>query len=241
MELTELDILHGIFTSLFVLISLIVGLRILFKYFEHKRKELITVGIAWIGISTPWMGNSLSFLLYISFGLTLDLFSYLFIENFFVPIALVCWIYSFSKLVYPKLSTKLTILFGVICIVYEIFLITSLILKPEIIGALEGKFDVNHTIAANLFKVFAIIIVLITGVIFGNRLMRSDEPTTKWKGRFFQIAMLSFAIGAMLDAILTLTPLELVLVRLLLISSAIEYYLGFFLPEKVANMLIKQE
>ncbi len=49
-QLTELDILHGIFTSLFVLISLIVGLRILFKYFEHKRKELITVGIAWIGI-----------------------------------------------------------------------------------------------------------------------------------------------------------------------------------------------
>ncbi len=186
------------------------------------------------------MGNSFSFLLYISFGLTLDLYSYLFIENFFVPIALICWIYSFSKLVYPK-STKLNILFGVICIVHEIFLITSLILNPGIIGTLEGKFDANHTIIANIFRVFAIITVLITGVIFGKRLMRSDEPTTKWKGRFFQIAMISFTIGAMLDAILTFTPLELVLVRLLLISSAIEYYLGFFLPENVANLLIKHE
>jgi len=71
--------------------------------------------------------------------------------------------------------------------------------------------------------------------------MSSEDPSIQWKGRFMLIAMISFAVGAFLDAVLTFTPLELVLVRLLLISSSIEYYLGFFLPNSIANRLIKKE
>jgi len=242
-ELSELDILHGIFTTIFVVISLLVGLRILLKYFEHKRTELVAVGIAWMGISTPWIGNSLSFLLYVLAGYKLELFPYLFMENVFIPLAILCWIYAFSTLVYPRLVKKMTVVIGVICLIYEIFLIAALIINPEIIGTLgeEGMFDSSHTIIPNIFRVFGIFIVLITGTIFARKSMTSEDPSTQWKGRFLLIAMISFAIGAFLDAVLTFTPLELVLVRLLLISSSIEYYLGFFLPDSIASRLIKKD
>ena len=239
-EISELDILHGIFTTLFVIISLLVGIRILLKYFKYKRREYITVGLAWMGISTPWLGNSLSFLMYILIGYRLELFPYLFIENIFIPLALLCWIYSFSTLVYPRLVKKMTIGFSVICIPYEIFLIIILIINPEIIGTLEGMFDSKHTIIPNIFRVFAIFVVLITGILFARESMKSEDPSIQWKGRFFLIGMISFAVGAFLDAVLTFTPLELVLVRLLLISSSIEYYLGFFLPDSITNRLIKK-
>ncbi len=240
-ELSELDILHGIFTTIFVVISLLVGLRILLKYFEHKRTELIAVGVSWMGISTPWIGNSLSFLLYVLAGYRLELFPYLFMENAFIPLAIICWIYAFSTLVYPRLVKKMTVSIGVICLIYEIFLIAALIINPEIIGTLEGMFDSSHTIIPNIFRIFGIFIVLITGTIFARKSMTSEDPSVHWKGKFLLIAMISFAVGAFLDAILTFTPLELVLVRLLLISSSIEYYLGFFLPDSIAKRLIKKD
>ncbi len=240
-ELSELDILHGIFTTLFVVISLLVSLRILLKYFEHRRNELITVGLAWMGISTPWLGNSLSFLMYVLIGYRLELVPYLFMENVFIPLALLCWIYSFSMLVYPRSVKKITICFSVICIPFEIFLIIMLIINPEFIGTLEGMFDSKHTIIPNIFRVFAIFVVLITGILFARESMKSEDKSVQWKGRFFLIGMISFAVGAFLDAVLTFTPLELVLVRLLLISSSIEYYLGFFLPDAIANRLIKKD
>jgi len=135
-ELSELDILHGLFTTIFVVISLLVGLRILLKYFEHRRTELVAVGIAWMGISTPWIGNSLSFLLYVLAGYKLELFPYLFMENVFIPLAIICWMYAFSTLVYPRLVKKITVVFAIICLIYEVFLIVALILNPEIIGTL---------------------------------------------------------------------------------------------------------
>lgn len=47
-------------------------------------------------------------------------------------------------------------------------------------------------------------------------------------------------MGALLDVVLDFTPIELILVRLLLVSRAIEYYLGFFLPNFVAKRLLKE-
>ena len=241
-QLSGLDLLHGIFTLLFVIISLLVGIRILLKAFEVSfgRREYIAVGIAWMSISTPWFGNSFSFLLFVIFGYRLELVPYLFLENVFIPLAIICWIYAFSTLVYPNSVKKMTLIFGVICIAYEIYLIANLILNPGNIGTLEGNFDSSHTLIPNLFKIFGIIVVLITGVIFAKKSMNADDKSTQWNGRFLLIAMISFTVGAFLDVVLSVSPIELIIVRLILISSAIEYYLGFFLPNSVAKRLLKE-
>jgi hypothetical protein len=47
-------------------------------------------------------------------------------------------------------------------------------------------------------------------------------------------------IGAALEATFLLGPLELILVRALLISGSIEFYFGSFLPKPLAKLLIKE-
>jgi hypothetical protein len=58
------EILYGILSVIFVFIAIIIGLRILTKYFELKMKELITVGLALIFLSSAWWGSAFSFLGY---------------------------------------------------------------------------------------------------------------------------------------------------------------------------------
>ncbi|MFX1337919.1 MAG: hypothetical protein ACFFDK_04865, partial [Promethearchaeota archaeon] len=65
-------------------------------------------------------------------------------------------------------------------------------------------------------------------------------PKNRWKGRFILIAFISFTIAALFDVGLPVTPATLVIARLILISSSFLFYLGFFLPDKIANLLIKE-
>ncbi|MFX0073637.1 MAG: hypothetical protein ACFFAO_21375, partial [Candidatus Hermodarchaeota archaeon] len=59
------------------------------------------------------------------------------------------------------------------------------------------------------------------------------------KGKLLLIAVISFCIGGFLDASMPTTALTLILFRLLLISSAIEFYWGFILPSWMKNRLLK--
>ena len=108
-------------------------------------------------------------------------------------------------------------------------------MDPSAIGTLQGKFYYQPKLWTMAFQIFAIITTFITGVIFSKNSMASDDPRIKLKGKFLLIAFFSFTIGGALDALLPFTPFTLVLVRLILISSAIEYYLGFLLPKRFSR------
>jgi flagellar biosynthesis protein FliQ len=67
--------------------------------------------------------------------------------------------------------------------------------------------------------------------------MRAEEELVKWKGRFLLIAFLLFIVGAIFDAVIELNEITIIVIRLILIFSAIGYYLGFFLPDRIAQIL----
>lgn len=85
-----------------------------------------------------------------------------------------------------------------------------------------------------------IFIVIITGVLFAKRSMKSSDPRIQWRGKFLLLAFSSFAVSGIIDATFDLTAILVVIVRVLLISSAIEYYLGFLLPKRLEKWLIKE-
>ena len=87
-ELTELEIINGISSTIIVAVSMAVGLRLSLKFFKHKIKVLLTMGFAWILLFAHWWGNSLSFILYILIGFELDLFIYITMEHIFMPLTL---------------------------------------------------------------------------------------------------------------------------------------------------------
>lgn len=84
-ELNEYQLYNGIFSTIFVVISVIIGLRILLRYSKFEKKELITVGLTWIFLSSPWWSAVYVFwgaLFNIEFEVIFNIFiTYAFIPN----------------------------------------------------------------------------------------------------------------------------------------------------------------
>ncbi|MBD3195941.1 MAG: hypothetical protein GF317_12840 [Candidatus Lokiarchaeota archaeon] len=240
-SLNAIEITHGVATFIYVIFSILIGIRFLTKYVSLKRKELITVGLAWIFLSSAWWGSSFSFLSIVLFNQPIQGFIFFFIANAFIPVAVVCWIYSFLKIIYPDLIKIGTILILVLSIAYEIILLYFLF-QPEstyplYIGEIKETFYYQPSLLTMLFQVLALLVSAITGFIFSIKSMKSDEPVVKWKGRFLLIAFSAFTIGSLFDALITLDQITIVIVRVILLISSIAYYLGFLLPDQLAEML----
>ncbi|MBD3253756.1 MAG: hypothetical protein GF383_01620 [Candidatus Lokiarchaeota archaeon] len=240
-SLTQLELSLGLFTFIWTLISLLVGVRIFSKYFSQKQKELLTVGLAWIFLSSAWWGSAFSFLSIIISNQPLDTFSFLFLGNFFLPIAICCWIYSFCNLGFPSIKKILLPVYLVICVIFDIFLLVFLFTDPRIVGSVEGNFYSQPNLFALVFQLFAAATTIVTGLIFSIDSIKSDDSKVKLKGKFLLLAFVSFTIGALFDAAIPLNIVSLVIVRLILISSGIEYYLGFLMPDKLAKALLKSK
>ncbi len=71
--------------------------------------------------------------------------------------------------------------------------------------------------------------------------MKAEDPKIQWRGRFLLLAFLSLTFGSFLDILTADNAFILVFIRLLLMASAVEYYFSFFLPNKLANLLIKDK
>ncbi len=232
--------IHGTFTLIFVIISLLVGIRILLKYISFQKKEMITVGLTWIFMSSGWWGSAFSFLSILLVQQPLNSVIYVLIGNAFIPIAIICWIYSFTSLAYPQLKKKLLVLFLIIYIPYELYIIYYLMVDPARIAVIVGTFYAQPALFIMIFQVLAVLVAFITGIIFSRNSIKAEDAKVALKGKILMLAFVSFTIGAFMDAVIALTPITLIIVRLILISSAIFYLFGFLLPDKIAELLLKK-
>ncbi|MBY8981826.1 MAG: hypothetical protein KGD57_02690 [Candidatus Lokiarchaeota archaeon] len=240
-DLSEAHQINGIFTLIFISISIIVGLRILLKYISLKRKELFTIGLAWIFLTSAWWGGIASFFSIILFDKPLDAFPFLLLSNMFTPVALICWIYSLLHIFYEEKEKIVSILFLIIYSIYDILILSLLFIDPSLVGEIVSDINSRPTLFPQIFMLSAIITALFTGLLFSIKSIAVDDPEVKLKGKILFIAFISFSFAAVLDAIISDITLILILIRLILISSAIEYNLGFFLPKFLSNKLNKKK
>ena len=247
-KLTELEIITGICETIFVTVSLITGIKMLLQYFKYEEKTLLTIALTWIFLSGAWWPGMLSFWLFIFTNRPLNLVVYLLFNTGFPPLAVMCWIYTISNLLYRKRRKLLIAIFFTICIIYEVLLIIFIFTIPDIVGKFTETYILTAQPYALIFQLFAIGLTLITGIHFAMQSLKSDMPTIRLKARFLLLAFISLAIG-ILESIyrsifvqeVTLTTLIVVIIfRFFLISSCIEYYFGFFLSENLAKKLIKK-
>ncbi len=237
-SLNAIEILRGSLSLIFVVISVIIGLKILSTYFKYQKKEFITVGLTWIFLSTSWWWPSFNFLSNLLFDQDLSIFSYLILANFFIPLAIISWIYSIYKLAYQNKIMIISI--SVICVTYEILLFLFLFINPNLIGIEIEPGLVQRTSLTLTFAVFSIAVALISGILMAKKTLASEDRNIKWKGRFLIIAIVFFTIGAVLDAITWTNLIIIFFIRLLLILSSIAFYFAFFLPERVAKLITKE-
>lgn len=243
MTLGTLEILNGILSIVFIVISMILGLKILIKYFTSKNKLSVYIGLSWIGISEPWWPAGISFLIAIfrgNNGLLNNPELYFLLGNIFLPIFLFFWIMGFTELVYKEKQKIIVSIIVIIEIFFELIFVLFLLTNPNMIGKLQSPVDVDYKgfIAAHL--IFILTVLLISGFLLAKLMLTSEIVENKLRGKFIAIAFLSFVIGAFMDATMFLNIITLPIARLLLISCSIEFYCGWIFPKIIKNMFLKK-
>lgn len=243
MEYSYLEILSGIFLIIFVVASIFIGIKISLKYRTAKKKELITIGLTWILLITPNLMNLLNFLAnsYVSTG-SLTLIDR-FITPYTIPIATICWIYSFNNLVYLGKKKKVMLFYFVLSIIYMVYNTVFLIIEFSLSLDLKDIYDMIEVI----YLIFCVLSFLATGIIFCRKSLESEDLKIKTKGVLLLTAFSLFITGTLL--ILIGRPINLyenieyyLFIRIfLLIPSAIFYYLGFFLPVRIENWIKRKQ
>jgi hypothetical protein len=123
-----------------------------------------------------------------------------------------------------------------IAIIFEILFFYFLFTDPTQIGIFETPFLLVYGIYIEIFLIVFLLTVVITGILFGQQTMKSDNPELKLKGKFLIIAFIFFSTGAFMDSII---PELFMLARIILILSALSFYCGFILPNWIKEKLIE--
>lgn len=235
MQIGLTEILQGSFSLTFVIISIIIGVKILIKYFEHKSNQFLLVGITWIGLSTPWWPDSINLILVLTTNSILSIEANFIIGTSAMPFFLLVWLKAFTDFAYKEKQKLILIIFLIIGIIFEIIFFYFLFTQPNLIGTFETPFQVVYGIYIEIFLVIFLLVIVITGILFGKQSLKSENPEIKLKGKFLIVAFILFTIGAFLDSIV---PELFIIARIVLDVSALSFYFGFLLPDWLKEKLL---
>ncbi len=238
--LTQLELLQGILTMLSVVISIFIGFKITSKYFTHKKTELLTIGLMMTFVTSGWWGSSLAFILYAFFDLELSDSLYVFISFGFLSLTTIFWVFSFAYLIYPKSKWKIFSIWLAIGILYTIFFMYFLVVDPSFLVIRVTRFDSETRNFVTWYILLILVVSLVTQIIFLHRSLQSEDARNRWKGKFIFLGFIVFLIGSILDTAIPLNPISLVITRLLLITASILNYIGWTMPERIANWIVKE-
>lgn len=233
------DYFHGISAIIMILISVVIGIRILYTYYKYRDKTHITVGLTYFFLLSPYWGGAISFIGVLVANYALDVEVYLFLSSAFLPIALLSWIYSVANLIYKKYKLTLILVYLALSFIFEILLIFFLLTDYTLVGEQTTEINIISNEFLLIFQVITIISMEATGIHFSLLSIKSTDPKVKLKGRFLLTAWLLILVSVALDAVLTTDWLLMLIIRIILVSGVIFYYLGFFLPESIANKILK--
>lgn len=240
-ELNTLQILQGSFTFAFVLISLILGLVIISKYFQYRRREYLLVGITWIFLVSPYWPDAISFLLIIFTGEKLPEPIYFFIANAFVAPIHITWIVVITDFIFKDKQKYIVPVFVVGAIAFEIVFLSIFLIDPYLIGTPQpNPFYVEWALFIDLYLIVSIALFLITGILFARESLRSEKKELKLRGWFLLIAFVAFTVGTLIDIVPELTEVTIVIARLFVIVAAFSFYFGFTMPEFIKKLFINR-
>ena len=239
MELGIYEYYIGITCIIISLVSIIIGLTLVLKYFKHKKSVLFFSGIAWIFMSEPWWTGAISFIL-VFIGLEpLSIELYFIISVCFIPFALLMWLTTVTELLYKEKQKLILVIFLIEGIIFEIFAIYFLFANDELIIIRQGPIDVNYLSFVLIYLFSVMVIILITGLLFAKESLKSDNKEIRLKGKLIALAFISFIIGGILDGVLEFNIITLLICRSIVISSGFEFYFGLLLPEWLKKLFIK--
>jgi len=244
MVLTPDEILNGVFSLIFVVISVIIGFTILSKYPKSKNRTVLLVGLVWLGIISSWYASSSSFLVALITGGDGYMSAppyYFIIGAAPLPITAFIWMDAFTDLLYRDKKKNILLIFGISGVLFEIALFTLLFTDYNLVGTVTSPVDAEYELFVTIYQIFLVILVLVSGILFARESLKSDTPEIKLKGKLLLAAFLSFVIGSLLEILSGISIAILIIARLILISSSIEFYGGFILPQWMEKLFLRNK
>jgi len=236
MSVVELH-LSGILGFLAVCIAWLYGGIVLYKYIKTKEKILFYFFLAIMFTMSPWYPSGLGYVFWLITSEELVYPVYVLLGTIGVPIALLSWIQIYMPALHPKQKNLVTILALSFSIVFYCYVIFFLFVAPgapvvDLIGIKRSAIDIDYKGLLLVFLAFSLLISTITGNDFAIASLKiKDNPAIRWKGRFLIISFNLFAIGAIGDGFIPLSPATLIIFRTLMMLSSTFYYIGFILPK----------
>ena len=240
LELTTAEFLTGLFSLIFIIVSIIIGSKIAQKYSESKKREYLLVGITWIGIVFPYFPSAITFLLVLFTNILLSIEVRFMLGFGFLPTFLVIWLIAFTDLMYKEKQKQIMIIAIIICAILQITFTVFILIDTSLIGKQVGLFHGTFTLFTRIYLLSILLIFFLTGIIFALKSIKLGDVEVKLRGKFLFFAFIFYTIGVFLETILPVTALTAVIVRLIVIISAFQFYLGFILPEKIKRIFIKE-
>ncbi|TFG04768.1 MAG: hypothetical protein EU539_10210 [Promethearchaeota archaeon] len=238
-DIESIEIFAASFSLVFVIISWVLAALFFIKYYRHKLRQLLLVGAAWIGIALPWTSDAISFIMIYTIGHPLNQYAKVIIELPFLPLAMILWLMAFTDLKYQNLKKIIMIIAILFCVMFEIIFLYALIADFSLIGEYRPPLAIEYSLLFQIFLMLILGIFIITGLMLGSESTKSPDEEVKLKGKFLILAFSSFLIASILEVFLPLHPVGIILIRVILIFSAIEYYIGFTLPDFIKNLILK--
>jgi len=249
--LSDLAKISGLTALIAVLLSFLLGFIVLIKFFKTKQFLIFNFFLCIIFTLSPWYPSGLGYLYWIITGEFLNYQIYVLIGTVGVPIAILAWLNVYLSTIKPKIKKPVLILYGIISIFFELYLLYFLLLAPgapvdSLLGIIHdptNPMDIDYKGFVLIFLGLSILTACITGFHFAAKSMKKEEiPEIRWKGRFLLIGFLLFGTSAIFDAIIEMSPLLLVLMRIILALATFFFYLGFILPGWIKKVLsVKEE
>ena len=241
MTVEIIDLISGIFSLIFVIITSFVGLRTIAKYFKTRQnKAILWIGCAWTLISCPWWPSAISAFVALATGTGLSFEMYVFLGTFFVPILVVFMLIALTELYFNEKRMIIISIFIIIGSLFEIYLIYHLVVDPNVLGSLKGVVDIEYKGFLRYYLIFSTLVIFISGILISLSSLKSDSQEIKLRGKLLTVAYIIFFLGAVADSSLTLDIITLPIVRLMLITSSILFYLGIILPNWMKKLFIKE-
>jgi len=241
MALTPIEILHSSFSLVAIVISILIGLIIISKYFKFKQINILLIGIFWTGLTFPWLPTVITFVMMLTVGFGLSIEWFILIGIVILPITVLCGLTAFTRLLGVRKKKRRLILSSVLVfnLVFESLIFYFLFTDVTVIATLEDVLTIQWSIFSQIYFIINLILFLVTGVLFSKRSLQSESREIRFKGKLLMAAFISFTIGTVLDFAIP-NPLTYIIARLILLSSSIEFYIGFLLPERIKRLLFKE-
>ncbi len=245
MVLSFEDTLNGSLSFVFVILSTIVGIIIITRYFKEKNITILYMGGALILIACPWWPSTISLFLGLATGGTgLPETYYIILGNVMIPGFHILFTASLMELKWPDKKNLMLGVLIAIDIVFEILLFLFVFdtnLRHSQLGMLQSPSitDIEFVGMLQIYLTLTIIYIVVLGIIIARETMLLIDREIRLKGKFLLMSFICFGIGAFMDGMLDLTAPIIAISRSFLISAAIFFYLGFILPKWLKDRFLK--